>query len=66
MPETGARISALYAAFAAGPSGFESRRLEALVLDPGGIPRERHHGLFRAAGPRSPSRMRGLTWSSPS
>jgi len=38
----------------------ESRRVEDIVLDLGGIPGTRHHGFTRKAGPREPWYARGM------
>jgi hypothetical protein len=38
----------------------ESKRVDALALDLGGIPGSRHHGFVRGAGPREPWYQRGM------
>jgi hypothetical protein len=38
----------------------ESRRVEEIALDLGGIPGSRHHGFTRGAGPREPWYARGM------
>jgi len=38
----------------------ESRRVDAIALDLGGIPGTRHHGFTRKAGPREPWYVRGM------
>ena len=38
----------------------ESRRVETITLDLGGIPGTRHHGFTRKAGPREPWYARGM------
>jgi hypothetical protein len=38
----------------------ETRRVETLALDLGGIPGSRHHGFTRKAGPREPWYRRGM------
>lgn len=52
-----ARCAALLVPSAVFP---ESRRVDAIALDLGGIPGTRHHGFTRKAGPREPWYPRGM------
>jgi hypothetical protein len=59
IPET--RTKARCAALLTTSDVFpESRRVDAIALDLGGIPGSRHHGFVRKAGPREPWYSRGM------
>lgn len=63
LPETtvAARCKALLVPSEVFP---ESRRVDSIALDLGGIPGSRHHGFIRKAGPREPWYPRGMAMRS--